>query len=226
MITSINHIAFIMDGNRRHATSLGQDAVLGHRAGLENLFTIADYCYGQGIKEISVYAFSTENWRRDPREVKALLSLMHEAITTKKQEFIDRNIKVRFIGDLSRFDESVQTEMQTLEQTTKHHTKTLYLCLSYGGRDEIVAGALAFAKSGNTSLTADKFETYLWSGDMSDPDMVIRTGGDKRLSGFLLWKASYSELYFTDTLWPAFTTDELEGLISQYTEQVRINKGK
>ena len=225
MNTTINHIAFIMDGNRRWATEQGMNKSDGHRHGQDNMYTVLDHCKKLGIQEVSIYAFSTENWNRSTLEVKALMQLFRSFLIHDRDKILEREMRVRFIGDLNRFDQDLQDLMKELEEVTRHHDRLLSVCVSYGGRLEIVHAAQSLAHSGD-EYNEENFEKHLWSHDMGDVDLMIRTGGNQRLSNFLLWRCAYAELYFTETKWPGFSTDELDQIIETYENKIQINKGK
>lgn len=221
---SIKHLAFIMDGNRRFAVSQGQNKLEGHRQGLENLHRLLEHIRTLDIQQVSVYALSTENWNRDKKEVDALLQLIDEMLNVDRRRLLGHQVQIRFVGDLFRFSENLQHDMTEIEQQTAQYTKTVFICLSYGGRLEMVEAARILAQAGGP-YTEDGLAGVMWSHNMNDIDLLIRTGGDHRLSNFLPWQTAYAELYFTDTLWPAFSTDELDQIIANYRERVRINKG-
>lgn len=226
MSKPINHIAFILDGNRRWATEQGMNKIDGHQHGFENVHTILRHCKELGVSNVSLYALSTENWNRSQREIDALLSLFRKFIITEKDKLLEHGTRVRFVGDLSRFDDDLQQQMREIEETTAYITeRTVFICLSYGGRLEITRAAEAMAQTGD-EYTEENFEKHLWSHDMPDVDLMIRTGGNHRLSNFLLWRCAYAELYFTDTRWPAFTAGELDQIVADYHETIQVNKGK
>ena len=226
MSEPLNHLALIIDGNRRWALAQGMNKVEGHRYGLDNIFTILTHARSLGISYVSLYVLSTENWNRTRVEVTALLALFHEFVLEEKQKILDQQCRVRFVGDLGRFDKVLQRGIEEMEAETQAYAEngTVFVCLSYGGRLEITRAAEKMARSGE-AYTEENFEKHLWSGDMPDVDLMIRTGGNQRLSNFLLWRNAYAELYFTDTLWPDFSPEELENLVRTYQETVRVNKG-
>ena len=221
----LNHIAFIMDGNRRWSVEQGMSKIEGHKHGRDNMHRILNHCKTKGIKYVSVYAFSTENWNRSQLEVQALLLLLQQTISDEKQTLLDQQVRIRFVGDLSQFPDTVQEQMTILEQETADYEQTLFICLSYGGRLEMIRAAEALARSGD-EYSEENFKKHMWSSDMPDIDLLIRTGGNRRLSNYLPWQATYAELYFTDTYWPALTTDELDSIVRTYQERIQINKGK
>ena len=225
----MNHLAFIMDGNRRYAQAQNLPKTSGHQHGLDKLFEVLRWIKDTDIKEVSVYAFSSENWNRSKIEVDTLLSLIQSTISERESEFHTNNVRVRFIGDLARFSASLQKKLHDLEDKTRSNTRILNVALSYGGRAELLAATQSILdnkeKNGSEEpLTEESFEQHLWSKDMSDPDLVIRTGGNQRLSNFFLWRCAYSELFFTDTLWPAYTRCEFDQHLADF-RKIKQNYG-
>lgn len=215
-------VGIIMDGNRRYAKAKGIASLDGHRAGLEKAKEIARAAFDAGIRTLYLYAFSSENWKRVPEEVAYLIQLFEQAITKEFDEFIKEGVCVRFIGDLARFPEKLQTLARELEAKTVQNTRgTIVIALSYGGRAEIVHAANKLIQQGREVVSETDMQDALWSKGLPDPDLIIRTGGEKRLSGFLTWQSIYSELIFTDTLWPALTTDELKGFLHEFEARKR-----
>ena len=222
------HIAIIMDGNGRWAKRRALPRTAGHKVGAEVFRTIATYCKDLGIEYLTVYAFSTENWKRPKDEVDTIMGLLKryllEAIDTMARD----NIRLRFLGDLSALPE----ELQQLTARTNAITETLdgfqaNICLNYGGRDEILRAARAFAadcaagKRRPEELDEELFASELSSAGLPDPDLIIRTSGELRISNFWLWQGSYSEYYFTDTLWPDFGAAELKKALQSYAGRER-----
>lgn len=227
-----NHIAIILDGNRRWATMRGLPTLQGHTEGADNLERIARYCSKIGVKYLTVYAFSTENWKRTKEEVGYLMNLMADYISSFEVRFKDSNAIIKLVGDIDRLPKKLQDSIIKIEEKTKNNTGlTLNLCINYGGREEIVNATKVIASkvsSGELKLTdinEGMFSTYLRTGNTPDPDLFIRAGGEKRLSGFLLWQSSYSELYFSDVLWPDFNELELDKAINEFNNRKR-NFGK
>ncbi len=227
-----NHIAIILDGNRRWAKMRGLPTLQGHTEGADNLERIARYCSKIGVKYLTVYAFSTENWKRTEEEVGYLMNLMADYINSFEVRFKDSNAIIRLVGDIDRLPKKLQDSIIKIEEKTKNNTGlTLNLCINYGGREEIANATKVIASkvsSGELKLTdinEGMFSTYLRTGDTPDPDLFIRAGGEKRLSGFLLWQSSYSELYFSDVLWPDFNEIELDKAINEFNNRKR-NFGK
>jgi len=210
-----------MDGNRRWAKEKGLPTLEGHRAGTEAVKTVVRAAGERGIKHLAVFAFSTENWQREPAEVSYLMGLFMEMAKLHAEELAQEGARTRFVGQRERFSPELQKAMDDIEQKTAHNDKiTLWICLSYGGRAEIVAAAKALAAAGQ-EITEESLRGYFWSADMPDPDIIIRTGGEKRLSGFLLWQSAYSELFFIDKYWPDFGKEDLEAVLSEYAARER-----
>jgi len=222
------HVAVIMDGNGRWAQKRGLPRTAGHKAGAETFRTIATYCKDLGIDYLTAYAFSTENWKRPPAEVDAIMGLLdqylHESIETMARD----NIRLRFLGDVSVLSPKLRALIEETDELTRHITGfQANICLNYGGRDEIVRAARRFARecaAGERSpedMTEALFPDYLWSAGLPDPELLIRPGGEMRVSNFLLWQCAYSEIYVTDTLWPDFGKDELDKALAWYRTRDR-----
>ena len=223
-----SHVAVIMDGNGRWAQKRGLPRTAGHKAGAEMFRRIGTYCKDLGIDYLTVYAFSTENWKRPPEEVSAIMGLLkhylHECIDTMER---DKN-RLRFLGDLSALDEETRDLIrQTDEISARIEGFQANICLNYGGRDEIVHAARAFAadcaagKCEVGELTEAEFENYLYSVGLPSPELLIRPGGEKRISNYLLWQCAYSEFYYTDTLWPDFDEREFDKALIAYQSRDR-----
>jgi len=209
-----NHIAIIMDGNRRWAKKRGLAAVAGHAFAVDSVVEQLIERAGElGVKYLTLWAFSTENWGREKDEVEGIMSLFRKALMTKVQKFIEKGARLRMIGDISRFAPDIQEGMKKAMKASEQNTKIMVtFALNYGGRDEIKR---AVEKGGVD------FEKYLDTAGMPDPDLIIRTGGEQRLSGFLMWQSAYSELYFTETLFPDFGPKELDTAIEEYQGRQR-----
>ena len=205
---NLKHIAFIMDGNGRWATMRGLDRPEGHKVGVKVFENIANLCFDIGLEAVTFYAFSTENWKRPPAEIKVIMGLLSFYLDKCRTEFIKKGVRVQMLGDKSPLDEGLKQKILALENDTRHFTKTLNIAINYGGRDEIVHACNELLSRGE-EITVGGISKSLYTGDCVEPDMIIRTAGEKRLSNFLLWQSSYSELYFTDTLWPDFDEDDL-----------------
>lgn len=211
-----------MDGNRRWAREKNMSSAQGHKEGFTALLNLLkeyetlkkEY----GVSEYIFYAFSTENWNRSEEEVKALMVLLKKGLSKIEEELakIEEAPRIKFIGDLSRFDEDVQKEMKEIEERTKDNAGVVALALSYGARDEIVR-----AIKNGAEISEEGISNALDTADMQDPDIIIRTGGEKRLSNFLMWQAAYSELFFIDAFWPDFTKETLTECIKEYNNRER-----
>ncbi|MBQ9511019.1 MAG: di-trans,poly-cis-decaprenylcistransferase [Clostridia bacterium] len=221
VISAIKHIAFIMDGNGRWAKAKGMSREYGHREGAKTFRKITRYCGDIGIDCVTVYAFSTENWKRPQNEVDALIKIFKKFISEAKRTYKENKMHVIFLGNKDAFDEKMRASMIEVEEMSKEYERKLCVALNYGGRAEIVDAVNAIAASGKVKITEDDITENIYSGCCPPPDMIIRTGGEKRLSNFLLWQSSYAELFFTDTLWPDFTTDELDGMIEEFGKRKR-----
>lgn len=222
------HIGIIMDGNGRWAQKRFLPRSAGHRAGAQNFRTITRYCSKIGIRYLTVYAFSTENWNRPSDEVGALLRLFKEYLEEALRDFMDENIRVRFIGDVSAFPAELRTLIQEVEEASACKTgMVLSLAMNYGGRAEITRAAKRVAQevaSGNLrleDLTEERFAQYLYTGGQPDPDLIIRPSGEERLSNFLLWQSAYAEFVYFDILWPDFKTSDLDRAIEIYSSRQR-----
>jgi undecaprenyl diphosphate synthase len=219
------HIAIIMDGNGRWAKKRGLPRSAGHAAGAETFRRVATYCKDIGIEYLTVYAFSTENWKRPADEIKAIMDLLekylHEAIEKMERD----RVKMKFFGDISFLSKKLQNLIaQTEEISKKFEGVQVNICVNYGGRDEILRAASAYAedyKNSGAALNEETFSSYLFSAGLPDPDLVIRPSGEMRLSNFLLWQSAYSEFYFTDVLWPDFGERELDRAMLAYQSRDR-----
>lgn len=220
------HIAIIMDGNGRWAKRRGLPRTAGHAAGAENFRTVATYCKDIGIDYLTVYAFSTENWKRPAEEVSAIMGLLEKYLYEALERMERDRVKMKFFGDVSVLSEKLRGLIdRTAEISTHYDGCQVNICLNYGSRDEILRAAQSFAEdyaAGRAQkLTEEEFSKRLYSAGLPDPDLIIRPGGEMRLSNFLLWQGAYSELYFTDTLWPGFGIKELNRAITWYQRRDR-----
>ncbi|WP_321370328.1 isoprenyl transferase [uncultured Desulfuromusa sp.] len=225
---SLNHLAIIMDGNGRWAQKSGLPRVAGHQQGVETVIQIVDECVSQGIHFLSLFAFSSENWGRPREEVDALMGLLLQFLSSQRQRMLDDGVRLRVIGDLTRLSEPIQKALANAEkETSQGQNLTLILALSYGGRDEIMRAAQKIAQSAlDGDLDINKldnktFSSFLDTGDIPEPDLLIRTSGEVRISNFLLWQTAYSEFYFTDVLWPDFNAAELRKALDDYRRRKR-----
>lgn len=215
------HIGIIMDGNGRWAKKRGFPRLAGHKEGAENFKRIAEYLVDLDIEVATFYAFSTENWKRPQEEVQNIMALLvdylEEWITMRK----DKNMRFRFIGDKSAFSPKIQKLMADVEEKSKDYPNQLNLALNYGSRDEIVNACNLLIKEGKKSITAEDLASHLYTKDQPDVDLIIRTGGEMRLSNFLLYQSAYAEFYFTDTLWPDITSEDIDRAIEYFNGRER-----
>ena len=217
------HIAIIMDGNGRWAKKRALPRTAGHVAGCENFKTIARYCNKIGIKYLTAYAFSTENWKRPQAEVEAIMNLLRDYLKDSVN-FTDENIKVKFIGDRTALPEDIVKLMEKAEDDSKDATGLiLTLAVNYGGRDELVKAVqkIADLKVSNDEITEELISENLYDSDIPDPDLLIRPSGEYRLSNFLIWQSAYSEFWFSNVLWPDFKPKHLEEAISAFNRRDR-----
>jgi undecaprenyl diphosphate synthase len=214
-------VGFIMDGNRRYAESLGQEPVMGHVAGKEAFLNMVEHVLELGIQHAIFYTFSTENWKRSQSEVESLLGLFRQVLTEMKETTKER-CAIRIVGRWKDFPEDIQESFLNLEADTAEYANrgTIWVALSYGGRAELTAAFVELVASGE-EVSEESIAAHLWTAGMPDPDLIIRTGGEQRLSNFLPWQSVYSELFFTETYWPAFTKDEFTRILSAYEDRER-----
>ena len=219
------HVAIILDGNGRWAKQHGKTRQQGHLAGADNVETISDALIDMGVQYFTVYAFSTENWKRAEDEVQYLMGLLKRYLIQNRKDAIRRKIRIRVLGDISRLSPDLRKLIQSIEADTKDFTNfNLQFAINYGGRDEILRATkriLAEGKLTEDQLTEDVFSSYLDTSGIPDPDLMIRTSGELRISNFLLWQLAYTEIYVTDCLWPDFDREELERAIVQYNKRDR-----
>ena len=222
------HLAIIMDGNGRWAKKRGLPRTAGHTAGAANFRTITKYCSKIGIKYLTVYAFSTENWKRPENEVSALMKLFKEYLEEALTDFINENIKVIFLGDKKAFSEDLQMLINRVEkESSKKDGMVLNIAMNYGSRAEILRASKLLAsdvKNGNIKIddiNEELFSSKLYTHDQPDPDLIIRPSGEYRISNFLLWQSAYSEYIVMDVLWPDFKTEDLELALNEYSRRNR-----
>ena len=218
------HVAIIMDGNGRWAKERGLPRLAGHEAGGKNIRPVVKIFADYGVRCLTLYAFSTENWSRPRIEVRGLLGLLTRKIDQETQAFNRENIRLVHLGRLDRLSPKLREKVKAAVEVTKNNTGlTLCLAFDYGSRDEIVKAARCIVDADIPGNTIDEslFVRYLYCPDIPDPDLIIRTGGENRLSNFLLWQAAYSELYFTQVLWPDFGRNEVEEALSEYKHRQR-----
>lgn len=222
----LEHIAFIMDGDGRWATKRGMPREYGHTVGAKVFRQVAEYCFRGGINTVTVYAFSTENWKRPAREVNALMTLFTTYLKTGMAEMMKDDIRIRFLGDKSPFADAQRQIMEKIEADSAGNKYNLNIAVNYGGRREI---AIAFEKlheklqNGEISgrITEEMISDELFTAGQPDPDLIVRTSGEMRLSNFLTWQSVYSELYFTDVLWPDMNEEEVDKAVADYYSRQR-----
>lgn len=217
----LSHVAFIMDGNGRWAQKRGMPREYGHTFGVKAFRAVVDHCYEIGLPVATFYAFSTENWKRPAREVNAIMKLLDSYIAECEKKMAKYDMRLIFIGDKSAFDEKRRARMEHLEKSTAGGKQILNIALNYGGRDELVHAFNTLAAAGKTQVDAADIAGALYTAAGGDPDLIVRTGGDLRISNFLLWQAAYAELYFTDTLWPDFTPADVDAAIAEFYTRKR-----
>ncbi|MCH8142410.1 MAG: di-trans,poly-cis-decaprenylcistransferase [Proteobacteria bacterium] len=222
------HVAIIMDGNHRWAKKRHLPGAAGHRAGARNVRPVAETCADQGVECLTLFAFSTENWKRPKREVNLLLDLMRNLLEKDLDELNEREVRLRVIGDRSRFSSDLQMQMNRAETLTRENTRmTLNIAANYGGRWDITEAARSMARDVRDGvldpdeIDEQKFAGYLSLGEIPPPDLCIRTGGDHRISNFLLWDLAYTELYFTEAYWPDFDAASLSRAFGAYVDRQR-----
>ena len=222
------HVAIIMDGNGRWAWARGLPRIAGHRQGAEAVRSTVRACSDLGISYLTIYAFSSENWKRPASEVDDLMGLLRFYIRRELVDLGREGVRIRFIGDRSRLDTDINRLISDSEQSTANNKGLIFtVALNYGGRQEILEAARVFAQNVRDGIhepgdmNEQLFESYLQSEDMPDPDLLIRTSGEQRLSNFLLWQSAYTEFLFTATLWPDFTREHLEQAVHEYQRRER-----
>lgn len=224
MADTPKHVAIILDGNGRWATARGQERTAGHEAGADNIVRIARYAQEKGISVLSLYVFSTENWKRSQQEVSALMRLLVRFFKVYIDEFMQRHVQLRVMGDIRRLPFATRQSVKMgIEKTAENDGVVLNIGLNYGGRDEIARAARRAMEDGISSeaMTSDVLERYLDTAGLPPVDLLIRTGGEKRLSNFMLWQLAYTEFYFTDTLWPDFEPADLDRAIEWFGQRNR-----
>ena len=218
------HVAIIMDGNGRWAKERSLPRLAGHRAGTEQIRRIMEAFGGYGVKFVTLFAFSTENWNRPAAEVQGLLNILEEVINREVQNLHERDVRIRHLGRVDRLSPNLAQAMgQALELTKNNTSMTLNVAFDYGGRSEIISAVRQMLSDGISPEQVNEatFASYLLSKDMPDPDLIIRTGGEQRLSNFLIWQSAYSEYYYTQAYWPDFDEDEVHKAILEYSQRQR-----
>ncbi|MBU1500588.1 di-trans,poly-cis-decaprenylcistransferase [Patescibacteria group bacterium] len=215
-------IGIIMDGNRRWARERGLPTFEGHKMGIEKITEVFSWAQEVGVAQVTIYAFSTENWKRAPEEVAYLMELFEKFFTENLSKLQEKGGRVRFMGDRSLASKKTQEILEEVEEKTALGTAgTLAVAFSYGGRPEILSAVNSLLKEGKSVVNEEEFESALWTAGLQDPDLILRTGGEQRLSNFLAWQSVYSELFFTATKWPAFSKEEFMNICSTYAERER-----
>lgn len=228
MNNKLEHVAIIMDGNRRWANNHNLPKICGHEKGINVAELILQQSVKMSLKWLTLYTFSTENWQRPQDEVNSLINLLQNAIKTNINKFVEKNIKIKFVGSMSKFTPDFIDLLENCEQATaKCSGIQVNICLNYGGRQEIIGAIHNIIKNINIGnlkledLNQEVVSENLYTKGIPDPDLIIRTGGEIRLSNFLLWQSAYSELYFTDVLWPDFTVSHFLDAIENFNQRVR-----
>lgn len=218
------HVGIIMDGNRRWARARGLPIIAGHRKGYDQAVKIAEYAFDRGIKYLTLFTFSTENWKRSAYEVSFLMNLLLRMIETEAMRLHKKGVRIKFIGSRRRLSTKVLSAMERAQKLTHANTKgTLLVALNYGGRSEILEAvqSLVSEHAAARKITEQSLRKHMATAAVPDPDLIIRTSGEQRLSGFLLWEAAYSELYFTSVLWPAFGIRDFDKALAEYAKRKR-----
>lgn len=217
--TNLQHVAIIMDGNRRWAKEHFLPTMMGHKKGVDSLKNVTRACDDFGIKYLTLYAFSTENWNRKQEEVDFLMDLLATTLKNELKELNENNVKMNFIGDLSALNQNLQNILIHSKETTKNNTGVvLTVAINYGSRDEIVNAVKNIIKDNKKEeeITTELISNYLYTKNIPDPDLLIRTSGEKRISNYLLWQIAYSEIYITDTYWPEFDKEQLSKAVIEF----------
>ena len=219
---NLKHIAIIMDGNRRWAKERNLPSAVGHKKGVDALKATMRACDDFGVKYLTVYAFSTENWNRKPEEVNFLMDLLGQTLKNELQEMHDNNVVIKFIGDTTKLSDKLQEILANAVEKTKNNTGVnLQIAFNYGSRAEIVKAVQDIANSGIKEITEDLISKYLYTSDIPDPDLLIRTGGEMRVSNYLLWQIAYSEFIVLPEFWPEFDRTKLTECIQEFDSRNR-----
>ena len=217
----LQHIAFIMDGNGRWAQKKGMPREFGHSHGAATFKRIGRYCESIGLRYMTVYAFSTENWKRPQKEVDTIMKILDDYIEECFIEMVDDNVHFRFIGNLNIFPEELRAKMARIDSETAHKPFLLNIAVNYGGREEIVHACNELISAGKREVTEADISANTYTACCPDPDLVVRTGGDLRISNFLLWQSAYTEYYFSDVLWPDFSSDDVDAAVAAFYSRKR-----
>ena len=217
----IRHIAFIMDGNGRWAKKRGMPREYGHKFGAEAFKKVMRRCGDLGIEAATFYVFSTENWKRPKKEVDSIMKLLDEYLDECEIELVKNDVRFVFLGSKEPFSPSLREKMERIEANSRNNTQLVNMALNYGGRDEIVYAVNNLLKSGKEQITEEDLSDALYTAGSPELDMIVRTGGDLRISNFLLWQAAYAELYFTDKLWPDFKEKDVDEAVENFKNRKR-----
>ena len=217
----IRHMAFIMDGNGRWAKKRGMPREYGHRFGAEAFRKIMRHCFEIGMDAVTFYVFSTENWKRPQKEVDSIMKLLDDYLDECEKELKDRDIRFVFLGDKAPFSQGIRQKMLDIEEKSGANQHIVNLALNYGGRNELVHACNRLILEGKTVVDETDIERMLYTAESPDVDMIVRTGGDLRISNFLLWQSAYAELYFVDTLWPDFTPRDVDLAVENFKTRKR-----
>ena len=220
-LAGLSHLAFIMDGNGRWATAKGKGREYGHKHGAEAFKRVLKYGEKIGLKTLTFYAFSTENWKRPKSEVDAIIKLLDSYLDELIKEASKAYARFVFIGNVDVLDPSIVQKIRYIEKISPSTEYTVNIAFNYGGRDEIVHACNKLIESGKTNISESDISGALYTKDSCDPDMIVRTGGDLRISNFLLWQAAYAELYFTDILWPDITESDIDLMVESFAKRKR-----
>ena len=216
------HIAIIMDGNRRWAKQKLLPTGYGHKKGFDTFVNVADLCSEMGVEYLTVYAFSTENWTRSADEVTTLTGIIKSSVNSYIPKLMAKNIRLRVLGEIHRFDEGTRKALEESIKASENNTGlNVNICLSYGGRADITKAVNDLIASGKENITEQDITDSLYTAGMPEPELMIRTGGEIRISNFLLWQCAYSEMYFTDVLWPDFGKEQLEDAVRWFSGRKR-----
>ena len=217
----VRHMAFIMDGNGRWAKKRGMPREYGHKFGAEAFRRVLRRCSQLGMEAVTFYVFSTENWKRPQKEIDSILRLLDQYLDECKEELKKNDIRFIFIGDRTPFSPQIREKIDKIERISAQYTCIVNLALNYGGRSELVHAANQLLKQGKQEITEEDFADALYTRESPEPDMIVRTGGDLRISNFLLWQAAYAEFYFTDKLWPDFQADDVDEAVENFKNRKR-----
>lgn len=217
----IRHIAFIMDGNGRWAKKRGMPREYGHKFGAEAFKKVMRRCGDLGIQAATFYVFSTENWKRPKKEVDSIMKLLDEYLDECEIELVKNDVRFVFLGSKEPFSPSLREKMERIERNSKDNTQLVNMALNYGGRDEIVYAVNRLIEDGKERVTEEDLSNALYTAGSPELDMIVRTGGDLRISNFLLWQAAYAELYFTDKLWPDFREKDVDEAVENFKNRKR-----